>query len=191
MQHSKFDIAGPVQIQPRRLGDARGYFAETFRSDLMAEVLGTGAQTIEFVQENESLSARVGTVRGLHFQSPPFAQAKLVRCLAGALLDVVVDIRRGSPNYGRWLGVELSAQQGNQIWVPEGFAHGFCTLKPNTVISYKVTAYYSAKHDKGLYWIDPTIGVVWPECADPETLSAKDRIQPRLADLPDYFTYEA
>jgi dTDP-4-dehydrorhamnose 3,5-epimerase len=186
MNFESFDLAGPIAITPVRRGDARGYFAETFRADLFADAAGD----VDFVQENESLSAKVGTVRGLHFQSDPFAQGKLVRCVAGALLDVAVDIRVGSPSYGRWIAVELSAQNGSQLWIPPGFAHGFCTLEPDTVLAYKVTAYYSHEHDKGLAWDDPAIGISWPAVADPETLSAKDRVQPKLAGLDAYFTYE-
>ena len=136
------------------------------------------------------MSAAVGTVRGLHFQTAPFAQGKLVRCAAGALLDVAVDIRHGSPTYGHWVSVELSASNGRQLWVPPGFAHGFCTLTPATVISYKVTAFYSAEHDTGLAWNDPAVAVEWPDLAEPDTLSAKDRVQPKLAELPAHFTYE-
>lgn len=186
MEFELLAVAGPVLIRPRRLGDARGYFAETFRADLFADSVGATA----FVQDNESSSARAGTVRGLHFQSDPCAQGKLVRCTAGALFDVAVDIRVASPTYGRWVAAELSAANGQQLWVPPGFAHGFCTLAPDTVISYKVTAYYSAAHDKGLAWDDPVIGIDWPADADAETLSGKDRAQPGLAGLPAYFTYE-
>lgn len=186
MQFTRFEVPGPIAIQPRRHGDARGWFAETYRADLFAREVGE----VAFVQDNESFSARPGTLRGLHFQSDPFAQGKLVRCVQGALLDVAVDIRTGSPTYGRWIAVELSAGNGQQLWVPPGFAHGFCTLQPDTVLSYKVTAYYSAEHDKGLAWDDPAIGVAWPDCADRETLSAKDRVQPKLADLAAYFTFE-
>lgn len=186
MRFDHLRIPGIVLIQPRRHGDARGYFAETYRTDLFAQAIGDSA----FVQDNESLSARPGTVRGLHFQTDPFAQGKLVRCVQGALLDVAVDIRVGSPTYGEWIAVELSAANGQQLWIPPGFAHGFCTLVPDTMLTYKVTAHYSAEHDKGLAWDDPAIGVQWPACADPETLSGKDRIQPKLADLPAYFHFE-
>ncbi len=186
MHFSPAILSGITLIEPRRHGDARGYFAETFRADRFTDEVGR----YEFVQENESLSAQVGTIRGLHFQTDPFAQGKLVRCVQGALLDVAVDIRVGSPTFGQSIAVELSAENARQLWVPRGFAHGFCTLRPNTLLSYKVTAYYSAEHDKGLAWNDPAIGVEWPDCADPETLSAKDRIQPRLADLPACFAYE-
>jgi dTDP-4-dehydrorhamnose 3,5-epimerase len=187
MNFERFDLAGPIAVRPLRRGDARGYFAETFRADLFAEAVGE----FDFVQENESLSAKVGTVRGLHFQTDPFAQGKLVRCVAGALLDVAVDIRFGSLSYGRWIAVELSAQNGSQLWVPPGFAHGFCTLEPNTVLAYKVTAYYSHELDQGLAWDDPAIGIAWPAVADPETLSAKDRVQPKLAELPAHFIYKS
>lgn len=187
MNFQSFDLSGPIAIQPLRRGDARGYFAETFRADLFGEAVGA----IEFVQENESLSAKVGTVRGLHFQSAPFAQGKLIRCIAGALFDVAVDIRVGSPTFGGWISIELSAQNGQQLWVPPGFAHGFCTLEPDTVLAYKVTAHYSVENDKGVAWDDPTIGVEWPKVADPETLSPKDRVQPAFAGLPAYFLYKA
>jgi dTDP-4-dehydrorhamnose 3,5-epimerase len=180
-------IAGLIEITPRRFADERGYFAETFRHDIFCDQAGP----VTFVQENESLSARPGTIRGLHFQTEPLAQGKLVRCAAGALLDVAVDLRVGSPTFGRWAAVELTPESGKQLWIPAGFAHGFCTLKPNTVINYKVTAYYSAAHDSGLAWNDPAIGIDWPALADPETLSAKDSIQPLLADLPVNFRYEA
>lgn len=186
MIFNPLDPAGVTLVQPRRHGDARGYFAETFRADLFAAAVGE----TRFLQDNESLSAQAGTVRGLHFQTNPFAQGKLVRCVQGALLDVAVDIRKGSPSFGKSIAVELSAENGKQLWVPPGFAHGFCSLVPDTMISYKVTAYYSAEHDKGLAWDDPAIGIDWPDCADPETLSAKDRVQPNLADLPPYFTFE-
>lgn len=175
------------EFTPKRHGDERGYFAELFRLSALRDLAGP----IDFVQENESLSAKVGTIRGLHFQIDPFAQGKLVRCTAGAVFDVAVDLRKGSPTYGKWAAVELSPEKGNQLWIPAGFAHGFCTLKPDSVLNYKVTAYYSAEHDKGVTWDDPAIGIAWPALADPATLSAKDRAQPRLADLPGYFHYEA
>lgn len=180
-----FQIAGPKLLTPRRIGDERGYFAETFRANLFAEACGQHV----FVQENESLSGRAGTIRGLHFQSEPHVQGKLVRCTAGALFDVAVDIRQGSPTYGQWIGETLTPENGRQLWVPRGFAHGFCSLELNTVISYKVTGYYNVECDKGVAWDDPAIGVVWPKVAIPETLSAKDRRQPLLADMPCYFSW--
>ena len=187
MQLTRLPLPGLVQIIPKRHTDERGYFAETFRLSTFHGKAGD----VAFVQENESLSRRPGTIRGLHFQNEPFAQGKLVRCTAGALLDVAVDLRTGSPSFGRWAAIELTPENGTQLWITAGFAHGFCTLKPDTVINYKCTAYYSAEHDKGVAWNDPQIGIGWPALADPDTLSPKDRSQPRLADLPEYFRYEA
>lgn len=184
MEFHTLDLEGLLEIRPRRIGDDRGYFAETFRENVFDQRV---PRTV-FVQENQSLSCRRGTIRGFHFQSPPAGQGKLVRCLAGKLLDVAVDLRHDSPTYGRWISVVLSSEEINQLWVPVGFAHGFCTLEPNTVISYRVTNYYSPEHDKGVAWDDPEIGVEWPDVADPATLSAKDRSQPRLAELPAYFS---
>lgn len=183
MEVLSVDLPGVKILVPRHIGDERGYFAETFRTDLFAEHVGN----FTFMQDNESLSVRKGTIRGLHFQSEPHAQGKLVRCTAGALFDVVVDIRHGSPTFGQWAAETLTPENGKQLWVPPGFAHGFCSLEPNTVICYKVTAYYSADCDKGLRWDDPAIGIDWPDAANPDTLSSKDRQLPLLADLPDYF----
>ena len=126
-----------------------------------------------------------------HFQTSPVAQGKLVRCIAGSLFDVAVDLRRDSPTHGQWDAIILTAEDNNQLWIPAGFGHGFCTLEPNTIISYRVTAYYSAEHDKGVAWDDPDIAIEWPEIADPATLSAKDRQLPRVVDLPPYFTLKA
>ncbi len=185
MEVQTFDIPDVVLLTPRHIGDERGYFAETFRADLFAQKVGHQV----FVQDNESRSARPGTIRGLHFQSDPHAQGKLVRCTAGALFDVAVDIRQGSPTYGKWVGETLTPDNGKQLWVPAGFAHGFCSLEPDTVISYKVTGYYSGECDKGLAWDDPAIGIAWPAVADSDTLSAKDRKQPLLSELPAYFSW--
>lgn len=178
-----FEIAGPFKMRPKKIEDSRGYFSEVFRAGPFEERAGPTL----FVQENQSLSVKPGTIRGIHFQSPPAEQGKLVRCLSGSLIDVIVDLRRGSPWYGRWLGTELSGHQNNQLWVPVGFGHGFCTLEPNTVISYRVTNYYSAEHDCGLAWNDPDVAIRWPEIADPATLSAKDQTLPRLSNMPTYF----
>ena len=185
MEIHSFPISGLKLVIPRRNGDERGYFAETFRADIFAARCGEH----RFVQDNESLSAKAGTVRGLHFQTAPHAQGKLVRCTAGALFDVAVDIRHGSPTFGQWVSETLTPDNGRQLWVPPGFAHGFCSLEPNTVICYKVTDYYSAECDKGLRWDDPAIGIAWPDVADPHTLSPKDRRQPLLAGLPEYFQW--
>lgn len=187
MNFANTPIAGLLEITPKRHGDERGYFAEIFRQDAFDEHAGSA----QFVQENESLSAKVGTIRGLHFQTAPHAQGKLVRCTAGAIFDVAVDLRDGSPTYGQWAAVELNPAKGNLFWIPPGFAHGFCTLEPDTVVNYKVTAYYSPECDKGLRWDDPALGIDWPALADPDTLSAKDRVQPLLAELPAAFSMPA
>jgi len=184
MEFRTFDVEGPLEIRPGKIADDRGYFSEIFRVDEFARQ----SAPVEFVQDNQSLSIRTGTVRGIHFQSHPYAQGKLVRCLAGKLFDVAVDLRRGSASYGRWVSVLLSPDENNQLWIPVGFGHAFCTLEPSSIISYRVTSYYSAENDKGVAWDDPEIAVEWPDVADPQTLSAKDRNQPRLCDLPAYFT---
>jgi len=183
MEFRDFDLKGLLEIIPARHGDERGYFSEIFRVDRFTENAGL----VEFVQDNQSLSVRKGTIRGIHFQTDPCAQGKLVRCLAGAIFDVAVDLRHGSPTFGKWAAVELSPELNNQLWIPAGFGHAFCTLEPDTVVNYKVTSYYSAANDAGLRWNDPAIGVAWPDAADPDTLSAKDKIQPLLADLPPLF----
>jgi len=179
------DIADVKIITPVRHGDARGFFSEIFREDSL-DRHGIG---VRFVQENHSYSAPKGVLRGLQFQTPPMAQAKLVRVAAGAILDVAVDIRAGSPTYGRHVAAELTAAAGNQLFVPEGFAHGFCTLVPDTHVLYKVNRYYSAEHDRGLLWNDPALGIAWPVTEGEATLSDKDRRQPRLAGLAAYFRY--
>jgi dTDP-4-dehydrorhamnose 3,5-epimerase len=184
MDFGTFDIEGPLEIRPRKIEDARGYFSEIFRLDTFFE----HQPGVEFVQDNQSLSVRAGTIRGIHFQSNPAAQGKLVRCLAGKLFDVAVDLRRDSPSYGRWISTILSPDENNQLWIPVGFGHAFCTLEANTVISYRVTNYYSPANDKGVAWDDPVIGIDWPKIAEPDTLSAKDRSQPGLAELPAYFS---
>lgn len=188
MEVKTYPIADVTLLVPRHIGDERGYFAETFRADIFAANCGEH----RFVQDNESLSAKAGTIRGLHFQSDPHAQGKLVRCTAGALFDVAVDIRVGSPTFGQWVAEVLTPQNGKQLWIPAGFAHGFCSLEPDTVICYKVAGgYYNAECDKGVAWNDPAIAITWPDVADARTLSAKDRKQPLLADLPAYFTWSA
>ncbi|MBY3024664.1 dTDP-4-dehydrorhamnose 3,5-epimerase [Rhizobium leguminosarum] len=178
-------IEGIIAITPPRFGDHRGYFSEVFKDAWFRE----NVADVTFIQDNESLSAQTGTVRGLHFQIPPFAQGKLVRCLAGRIMDIVVDIREGSPSFGKWLSQELSPENGMQLWVPAGFAHGFATLEPNSVISYKVTAPYSPQHDRGIAWNDPAIGIRWPFYERDMVLSDKDKTLPRLTDLPSHFSY--
>jgi dTDP-4-dehydrorhamnose 3,5-epimerase len=179
MKAKALSLSGVVEITTVRHVDERGYFAETFRDRWFQDEVAP----LTFVQENQSLSRQPGTVRGLHYQTAPTAQGKLVRCLAGAIFDVAVDIRRGSSTYGQWLGVTLTPEAGNQLWVPPGFLHGFCTLLPDTLVSYKVTQYYSPEHDAGIAWDDPEIGVAWPEIADPRLLSDKDSRLPRLREL--------
>jgi dTDP-4-dehydrorhamnose 3,5-epimerase len=174
-----------ILIKPNKYGDSRGYFMETFRQSTFNDHIGP----MVFVQDNQSFSAEAGTVRGLHFQLEPKAQGKLVRCIAGALLDVAVDIRTGSPNYGKWVSAELSSENDNQLWVPPGFAHGFCTLVPNTTISYKVTDYYSPEHDRGLLWNDPDLGINWAVDPRQAILSKKDTEQPLLSRVGECFRY--
>lgn len=173
------EIAAVKRVVPNRFGDDRGWFSETFRVDTLA----AGGIDVAFVQDNQSFSAQAGTVRGLHFQLAPAAQAKLVRVLAGSILDVAVDLRRDSPTYGRHVAVTLDAKGGEQLYVPAGFAHGFCTLEPDTMVAYKVSAYYSAAHDRNLVWNDPDLAIAWPVDEAGAVLSDKDRAAPRFADL--------
>jgi dTDP-4-dehydrorhamnose 3,5-epimerase len=168
---------------PKAFADARGWFREVYSQRALAPRLG---DTV-FVQDNHSASTTAGTIRGLHFQSPPMAQDKLVRVLRGSILDVAVDIRPASPSYGRHVAVELDAKAGRQIFVPKGFAHGFVTLEPDTEVFYKVTAYYSAEHDRGMLWNDPALGIDWGVTAERAVVSDKDKTLPRFADLPAYF----
>ena len=162
-------------ITPHHFGDQRGFFAETYSRQKYAEM----GIAVEFVQDNHSLSRDVGTLRGLHFQAPPHAQGKLVRCGRGAIFDVVVDIRRGSPTYAQWIGYEVSAENGHQIYVPIGFAHGFVTLEPDSEIVYKCSDYYAPEAEGALRWSDMDIGIEWPLKCNP-TLSEKDAIAPFL-----------
>lgn len=170
-------LPGVLEIVPKRFGDARGFFVETYNR---ARFAGIGIDH-EFVQDNHSLSASPGTLRGLHYQLPPHAQAKLVRVVRGAILDVAVDIRRSSPSFGKWVGLEVSAEKGNQILVPMGFAHGFVTLVPDTEVVYKVTDVYAPDRDRNIRFDDPEIGIAWPFPAEALTLSDKDRAAPRLS----------
>ncbi|WP_262296307.1 dTDP-4-dehydrorhamnose 3,5-epimerase [Microvirga sesbaniae] len=170
-------------IRTKVFADPRGYFVETYNRKAFA----AAGILDEFVQDNFSLSTGSGTIRGLHFQSAPFAQAKLVRAARGRILDVVVDLRHSSPTFGRHVAVELSAENRLQLLVPVGFAHGFCTLEPNTEVSYKVTAHYSSAHDHGLAWNDPSLGIEWPVEPSRAVLSDKDKNHPRLNELPVYF----
>ena len=175
-------LPGVISFVPKKHQDARGYFSETFNELSFSEIVG---QSVKFVQDNESLSVAVGTVRGLHFQTPMYAQGKLVRVTSGKLLDVCVDIRLESKTYGEHLTIELDSTAGRQLWVPPGFAHGFCTLEPNTTISYKVTDFYNPLADRSALWNDPEIAVAWPDLADPSQLSNKDKLAPTLSELKD------
>lgn len=164
------ELSGVVVLEPRRFGDSRGFFSETWSRRALKEA---GIE-IDFVQDNQSLSREVGTVRGLHYQTPPHAQAKLVRCGRGRLLDVAVDARISSPTYGRWLGVELSAENGRQLLIPEGFLHGFVTLEPDSEILYKCSDYYAPECDGAVRWDDPDLGIDWGVSSTAAVLSEKD-----------------
>lgn len=179
MEFKRLAISGPTLITPKIIGDDRGFFMEAFKALWFRETIAD----VTFVQDNQSLSREVGTIRGLHYQKAPVGQGKLVRCLKGAIFDVAVDIRPSSSTFGHWVGETLTAKGGEQLWVPEGFAHGFCTLEPDTEVFYKVTNPYSREHDAGIACDDPEIGVVWPVDLARAVLSDKDRIQPPLASL--------
>ncbi|UDM15957.1 dTDP-4-dehydrorhamnose 3,5-epimerase [Vogesella sp. XCS3] len=163
-------------IEPKVFGDERGFFYESFSQRLFDEAVG---HRVDFVQDNHSRSAR-GVLRGLHYQLPPYAQGKLVRCTVGEVFDVAVDIRRSSPTFGQWVGVHLSAENKRQLWIPAGFAHGFVTLSEHAEFLYKTTQYYAPSHDRGILWNDPAIGIAWPDAGTLQ-LSGKDQVQPLLA----------
>jgi len=166
-------------IRPKKHGDARGFFSETFKQSALEEA---GIHET-WIQDNHAFSKGVGVVRGLHFQAPPFAQAKLLRVTRGAILDVAVDIRGASPTYGRHAAVELSAEAWDQIYVPAGFAHGYCTLTEDTEVLYKVTAPYAPSAEGGLLWSDPALGIEWPIAPEAAILNDRDRVWPNLAAL--------
>ena len=179
-------LPGALLLTPCRFGDHRGCFAETYSARLLAEH-GISEQ---FVQDNHSLSTQAGTVRGLHFQAPPHAQAKLVRCGRGAIFDIAVDIRKGSPTYGRWFGTELSFENGRQYYIPAGFAHGFVTRAPDTEIVYKCSDYYAPEAEGGLRFDDPDIGIDWGLDSIAPILSEKDAAAGLLATFDSPFTFE-
>ena len=164
-------------IEPQVCCDARGFFLESFRQDWFSQATGSN---YEFIQDNHSRSSK-GVLRGLHYQLPPHAQGKLVRVVSGAVFDVVVDIRRSSSNFGRWVGAELTADNHRQLWIPPGFAHGFLVLSETADFVYKTTAYYSPQADRGVLWNDPYIGIDWPKLDVPFSLSDKDQKQPALS----------
>ena len=172
-------------VTPRRFADSRGYFVETYTERTFH---GAGIETA-FRQDNQSLSTQRGTIRGLHFQLAPEPQTKLVRVLAGAVFDVAVDLRRGSPSYGRWCGATLTAEAGEQLLIPIGFAHAFCTLEPDTIVAYKVDGFYSKVAEAGLRWDDPDIAIEWPVPAAEIRVSEKDATLPRLSELATPFDF--
>ena len=178
MQVRPLGLDGVFEVSPRKFGDDRGFFSETYNAKSLAEA----GIDLTFVQDNHSYSAAKGVVRGLHYQLPPFAQDKLVRVTRGAILDVMVDIRKSSPTFGKWVALEVSAEKWNQILVPKGFAHGFMTLVENTEVIYKVTNYYSPEHDRSIRFDDPAIGIDWPIPASGVQLSDKDQKAPLFAD---------
>jgi dTDP-4-dehydrorhamnose 3,5-epimerase len=179
--------AGPVKlVVPRKFTDARGVFVETYNERDFAAV----GITDRFVQDNRVSSPRPHTVRGLHFQVPPHAQAKLVSCTRGAIFDVAVDLRRGSPSFGHWIGARLDAASGAQLYVPAGFAHGYCTIEPDAEVIYKVSALYAPETERGIQWDDPDLGVAWPTQPAQALLSPKDVQLPRLAAYDSPFTYD-
>jgi dTDP-4-dehydrorhamnose 3,5-epimerase len=183
----RLSIPDVIVIRVRKFADSRGHFLETFRKSDFAEM----GIACDFVQDNQAYSAQSGTIRGLHFQAPPHAQAKVVRVLHGAVYDAAVDLRRGSPTYGKWCGARLTADGGEQIFVPRGFAHGYCTLEPDTVVAYKVDGYYAPQSEAGLIWNDPAIKLDWSVSAQSVLVSEKDAKLPSLGSFDTPFTMEA
>ena len=176
----------PLLFQPRAFADDRGWFSETYSRDRL-EKIGLG---MEFVQDNHSKSVSVGTVRGIHFQSPPHAQGKLVRCIRGSIMDFAVDLRRESPTFGQSVSALLSAENRMQLYVPVGYGHGFVTLEPDTEVVYKVTDVYAPQCEGGVIWNDPDLGIDWPLPVDGAKLSQKDERLPLLAELQSPFAYD-
>jgi dTDP-4-dehydrorhamnose 3,5-epimerase len=171
----KTEILDVLIFEPKVFGDERGFFFESFNQKIFEEAVG---RKVEFVQDNHSKS-RKGVLRGLHYQLEPYAQGKLVRCVVGEVFDVAVDIRKSSPTFGKWVGVNLSAENKRQLWIPEGFAHGFLTLKDNTEILYKTTSYYSPEYERSIIWNDEDLVIKWPN--DPCVISHKDSLAQSFA----------
>lgn len=186
MQIEETSLPGVVRLTPRRFGDHRGFFSESWNRRTLE---AAGLDLPEFVQDNHSFSTAAGTIRGLHYQAPPFAQGKLVRCGRGRIFDVAVDIRRGSPTYGQWVGEELSFENGRQLWIPAGFLHGFLTLEEDSEIIYKCTAHYAPEADGAVRW--DSVGIDWPLQGLTPILSDKDAAAPALEDFHSPFTWEA
>jgi dTDP-4-dehydrorhamnose 3,5-epimerase len=178
-------ISGVLLLKPRYFHDARGYFVETYNAHA-ARAAGLQA---DFVQDNQARSLKRGTVRALHFQAPPKAQAKLVHVLRGRIYDVAVDLRIGSPSYGKWIAATLTAEGGEQIFIPRGFAHGYCTLEADSEVAYKVDEYHAPEYEAGIAWDDPALAIGWPIAAAEAVLSDKDRRLPRFADFVSPFRY--
>jgi dTDP-4-dehydrorhamnose 3,5-epimerase len=180
------DLPGVMLVRTRWFEDARGSFSEVYnQASFLAAGLPGG-----FIQENHVVNPVTGTVRGMHFQRPPFAQAKLIRVVKGAVLDVSIDIRRDSPNYGRWVAVALSSADRHQLFIPAGFAHGYCTTEPETEIAYRVDAPYNPKAEAGIRWDDSDLGIAWPIAREQVLISERDQLLPTLAELPAFFTYD-
>lgn len=183
LMFQRLAIPDVILITPKRHGDERGYFSETYRENDYAEAGITGA----FIQDNQAFSSQTGVLRGMHFQIPPYAQAKLVSCVRGKIYDVAVDIRKSSPTFGQYVGAELSAETGQQLYVPEGFAHGYLTLSENCLVQYKVTAYYNPEHERGLAWNDPALAIDWSLSGQSPILSPKDTHLPSLSEVQAWF----
>ncbi|WP_316396913.1 dTDP-4-dehydrorhamnose 3,5-epimerase [Bradyrhizobium sp. 33ap4] len=186
MNFEPLQVPDVILFTPRRHEDARGFFSETYRADVFGDC---GLEAYRFVQDNHVYSTERGVLRGLHFQLPPRSQGKLVRCTRGAIFDVAVDIRSGSPTYGRHVGVELSAANWKQLWIPPGFAHGYVTVEKHCEVIYKVTDYYAPESDRGIAWDDPALAIDWPLSKTDIILSEKDRKQPRLSEISPAFHF--
>lgn len=186
MQAEPTSLPDVICLTPRRYSDSRGYFIETFRLANFQAIIG---RNIEFVQENQSLSLKANTIRGLHFQGPPMGQGKLVRCVQGSILDVAVDIRRNSPNFGQSVVIELSSANDKQLWIPVGFLHGFRTLEDNTIVSYQCTNVYSPECEGAILWNDPVLNIAWG-LETPASISERDLAASRFSDFVSPFNYE-
>ena len=186
MHKQRFTISDLFLITPVKNSDARGFFSEVYRHDLLA----TEGINFQFVQDNHVYSQKRGVLRGLHFQAPPHAQGKLVRCIRGSILDVAVDIRVGSPTFGQHVAAELSARNWNQLWVPPGFAHGYLTLEDDCEVIYKVTDYWNAPSERGVAWDDPSLAIDWGIARSELTIAEKDKKTPRLSELDPIFRYQ-